>query len=328
MIISFYDKDLILQDVITNWVSLLAVNTYNSMGVFTLELQDTKENSKLVKLWQYCTIDGDNDNVYVTTSANVAGGKIVLTGFPATYIFDKRASVEIIRNKKAEEAMKNLVDSMSPWDNLVTGELKGLSDKFEHQISDKQIIEYLQGIGQATDVGFRIIKQENKLVFECYKPSINTSVKYATSLKNIADLDYLLSENDFYNVAIVAGSEEGLNRITVTVAIGNPKGTERREIYIDARNEQPEEEESIEEYKLRLERIGLQALAEHIKLENVSFLVENNDNVNLGDVISVSLDEYDLTLQVRVTEVEIINQNNTTTKTIRVGTPLKVVRRM
>jgi hypothetical protein len=328
MIISFYDKDLTLQDIVRNWVSLLAVGTYNTMGAFTLELQDTQENSSLVNLWQYCTIDNDNDNVYVITSVNVSDGKIILTGFPATYIFSKRASTNVINNKNSEQAMKSLVDNMTPWDNLVTGELKGLTDTFENQISDKQIIEYLQGIGQATDTGFRVIKQGNQLVFECYKPKVNNSVKYATSLKNVANLDYLLSDNEYYNVAIVAGAGEGNERVTVTAAIGNPTGTERRELYVDARNEQPEEDEVIEAYEARLEKIGLQTLIEKLRIENLSFLVENNDEVKLGDIINVSLDEYGIILQVRVTEEEIINQNNTTTRTISVGTPLKVVRRM
>lgn len=328
MIISFYDKDLTLQDIVRNWVSLLAVGTYNTMGAFTLELQDTQANSSLIKLWQYCTIDNDNDNVYVITSANIAGGKIILTGFPATYIFQKRASTTIIEDKNAEQAMKSLVDNMTPWDNLVTAELKGLTDTFENQISDKQILEYLQGIGQATDTGFKVVKKNKNLVFETYKPSVNNSVKYATSLKNVANLDYLLSDNEYYNVAIVAGAGEGSGRVTVTAMIGNPTGTERRELYVDARNEQPEENETTEAYKSRLEKIGLQKLAEKLRVETLSFLVANNDEVKLGDVVNVSLDEYGIILQVRVTEEEIINQNNTTTRTISVGTPLNVVRRM
>ena len=326
MIISFYDKDLNLQDIVRNWVSLLGIGTYNSMGSFSLELQDTQENSSLVKLWQYCTIDNDNENVYVITSANVNNGKIVLTGFPATCIFAFRASTEIINNKNAEQAMKSLVDNMSPWDNLVTGDLKGLTDVFENQISDKSLLEYFQGIGQAVDMGFRVVKQGNNLIFESYKPGINNLVKYSTSLKNVSNLNYLLNDNDFYNVAIVAGAGEGKNRVVITVSIGNPTGTERRELYVDARNEQPEEEETAEEYQERLKSIGLQKLAEKLKVETLSFSVANDDEVKLGDIINVSIDEYGIILQVRVTEEQIMNQNNTTSRMISVGTPLKIRR--
>ena len=326
MIISFYGTDLILKNIVRNWVSLLAVNTYNSMGCFTLELQNTPYNAELMQLWNYCIIDNDNENVYVITSANIADGKIVLTGFPATYIFSKRASTTVISKKKAEVAMKGLVDNMSPWDNVVTEEVKGLTDTFKNQMSDKQILEYLQGIGQATDMGFRLVKEGQKLVFKTYKPKINNSVKYSTSLKNVANLEYFISDNDYYNYAIVAGSEHGDKRITVTSSIGDTTGVDRRELYVDARNEQPEEGETLEDYKARLERVGLQKLAEHLKVETLYFFVEQNDNVKLGDVINVALEEYGISLQVRVVEEQLINQNNTTEKTIGVGTPMKVRR--
>ena len=326
MIISFYGTDLILKNIVRNWVSLLAVNTYNSMGCFTLELQNTPYNAELMQLWNYCIIDNDNENVYVITSANIADGKIILTGFPATYIFSKRASTTVISNKKAEVAMKSLVDNMSPWDNVITEEIKGLTDTFKNQMSDKQILEYLQGIGQATDMGFRLVKEGQKLVFKTYKPKINNSVKYSTSLKNVANLEYFISDNDYYNYAIVAGSEYGDKRITVTSSIGDTTGVDRRELYVDARNEQPEEGETLEDYKARLERVGLQKLAEHLKVETLYFFVEQNDNVKLGDVINVALEEYGISLQVRVVEEQLINQNNTTEKTIGVGTPMKVRR--
>ena len=326
MIISFYSIELTLESVITNWVSLFAANTYNSMGSFTLELQNTEENSNLVKLWKYCTIDNDNDNVYVITSANVTAGKIVLTGFPATYILKFRASTEVIAKTQAEEAMLTLVSNMTGWKNIVVNEPTEISAFFGNQISDKQIIEYLQGIGQATDVGFRFRKAGRSLVFECYKPPINNRVKYSTSLKNVTNLDYLISENEYYNCAIVAGAGEGSKRVTVTVSIGSPADAELRELYVDARNEQPEETETAEEYKERLRLIGLQKLSEQLKTETLSFSVGNDDDVKLGDIINVSLDEFGIIVQVRVTEEQILNQKNVTTRTICVGTPLKIIR--
>lgn len=324
MIITFYDKNLEIVGNVTQWKSLYYANTYNSMGAFTLELYGYKE--ALQRMWQYCTIDYDNDNVYVITSVNLVGITTVLTGFPATYIFSKRASTTVIKNKNAEQALKELVDDMTPWDNLTTGELKGLSDIFENQVSDRQILEYMQSIGQTTDVGFRVVKKDKELVFECYKPSVNNSVKYSTNLNNVVDLDYLLNDDNYYNVAIVAGAGEGENRIDVIATIGDFTGTERRELYIDARNEQPEEGETTESYEERLERLGLQKLAESLRIETLSFFVSNNDEVKLGDIISISLNDYGLILQSRVVEEEIINQNNTTERTISVGTPLNVRR--
>jgi ribosomal 50S subunit-recycling heat shock protein len=127
-------------------------------------------------------------------------------------------------------------------------------------------------------------------------------------------------------VAIVAGAGEGSKRVTVTAMIGNPTGTERRELYVDARNEQPEEGETTNAYKQKLTQIGLQRLAETLKVETLNFLVKESDDVKLGDIINVSLDEFDISLQARVVEEQILNQNNTTVRTISVGTPINIRR--
>lgn len=319
MIISFYDKNLELITVISRWVSLLGVNTYNTMGVFTLELRNNANISKLMNDFFYCTIDNDDENPYIVMSAQSVDGNIVFTGFPCTYIFSKRASTEVISNQNAEQAMKNLVDNMTEWDNLITAPVEGLEDVFENQISDKQVLEYLQGIAQATDVGFKVVKEDKKLVFKCFKPTVNNNVKYSTSLRNVSNLEYFKSDNDFYNVAIVAGAGEGSNRVTVTAMIGEPTGTDRRELYIDARNEQPEEGETDEAYKQRLVQIGLQKLAETLKIEKFNFFVKESDTVKLGDVINVTLNEFNITTKARVTEEQILNEKNTTTRTISVS---------
>lgn len=326
MIINFYDKNLELITVISRWVSLLGVNTYNTMGAFTLELRSNSNISRLMKDFFYCTIDNDNENPYIVMSAQSVDGSVVFTGFPCTYIFSKRASTEVISDKNAEQAMKSLVDGMTPWDNLTTAPVQGLTDVFDNQISDKQVLEYLQGIGQATDTGFRVSKDGKNLVFKCFKPSVNNNVKYATSLRNVANLEYFKSDNNYYNVAIVAGAGEGSNRVTVTATIGNPVGTDRRELYVDARNEQPKEGETTDDYKQRLAQIGLQKLTEMLKVETLNFLVKEKDEVKLGDIINVSLDEFNISIQARVVEEQILNENNTTVRTISVGTPINIRR--
>ena len=330
MILTFYNKNLEITGSITRWKSLYFSNTYNTMGSFVLEISAQNNASDFYRLWEYCIIDYDNDNVYIITSANVVNKSIVLTGFPATYIFSKRASVQVVGNEKAETAMHKVVQTMSPWDNLIVDDEIGYTDVYNHSMSDSSVLDYLQSIGEASDMGFRVVKRGSNLVFKCFKPTLNTSVKYSTSLKNVANLDYLVNENDFYNTAIVAGAGEGENRITVvaykTLDGTIPQGTERREIYVDARNEQPKENETDSTYKNRLKKLGLKKLAKMNKTENLSFFIANDDSVALGDVIDVYLEEYKIYIRARVVEVETINEGNTTVKTIQVGTPIKVIR--
>lgn len=322
--VDFYDEELTLQEEVYSFVSVLAVNTYNTMGSFLLELINSPELSNTAKLWQYCVVNDDTDNVFVVTNVNITDTRIIISGFPATFILGKRVSLDVIKEVNAEQAMLNLVNKMNYWENLSSNTPKGYTDVFKNQISDMSVLEYEQGIGQAVDMGFRVAKRDNLLRFECYKPSINENAKYSTSLRNVTNVQYVANEDEYANVAIVAGEGEGENRTVVIVTIGDSQGRERRELYVDARSEQPEEDETEEEYRQRLERIGLQALAECPKIESLFFDVSTDDTVKLGDIVTVSIDEYNIVMQVRVVEDQILSVNNTITRKIGVGTPLKV----
>ena len=89
---------------------------------------------------------------------------------------------------------------------------------------------------------------------------------------------------------------------------------------------QPEENETTNAYKQRLAQLGLQKLTETLKVETLHFLVKENDDVKLGDIINVTLDEFDISIQARVVEEQILNENNTTVRTISVGTPINIRR--
>ena len=53
---------------------------------------------------------------------------------------------------------------------------------------------------------------------------------------------WAFGDGDYANVAVVQGAGEGENRATVTVGLTDATGADRRELYVDARDVQPDEE--------------------------------------------------------------------------------------
>lgn len=100
---------------------------------------------------------------------------------------------------------------------------------------------------------------------------------------------------------------------------GNPQ--EETEVNIEAQTG-----ETVEQYLDRLRQKGYEALAESLKLENVEFTLQD-ERVKLGDLVTVDMPEFDFKAVVRVTGVKLKSQNNQTTRTISVGTPLKILRK-
>ena len=204
--IDVYDIGLNRIGMLLSWISLLWEEQYNTLGSFQLEVQKTDENARLLRPWTYYKID-TSDCPMISTYVELRDNKIVLRGFPATYILQKRISTEVIAYKNAESALMGLVGGMTSWENFGVGESKGITARFNKQISDKSILEYCQEIGQETDMGFYVRKQGKQLLFECYKPELNENLKMAERYGNLANLVYIVNENNAYNVAVVAGAE-------------------------------------------------------------------------------------------------------------------------
>lgn len=325
-VFNIYDKSLNRIGTIETWVSLLWQEGYNTVGTFVIECQQTKEVAKLLKVGNYIG-RGDFKTLCFIRSVEIRNHLIVANGHPAVNILGERVSTTVINNQNAEEAMRSLVANMSPWECVEVGNLAGITEKFERQISDKTILQYCEEISAEIDAGFefRFDKANKKLLFEIYKPVKNENLVFATKFGNLAEITYSETDNQFKNIAVVAGAGEGDARITVTVGNLAATGVERREMYVDARNIQPEEGETEEAYRIRLENEGLERLAAQIKIENLSAKINSDDfgkRYFLGDVVTCILDDLGVKLDTRIIGFSYISQNNQTVTELEFGKPI------
>ena len=321
-----YDYNLNRIGTVETWVSLLWQEGYNTVGSFVIECQQTQEIARLLKVGNYMG-RGDFKTLCLIRSVEVKDHKIVANGHPAVSILGERVSVEVIDNQNAEEAMRFLVEKMTPWERVENGEIAGIENVFGRQISDKTVLEYCEEIAAEVDAGFllRFDKTNKKLLFEVYKPVKSENLVFAQKFGNLANVTYSETDNQFKNVAVVAGSGEGEERITVTVGDLTATGAARREIYVDARNEKIKDEESEEKYKSRLENLGFEKLAEQIKIQNIGAEINFADfgkRYGLGDVVTCNIDEIGVKLETRITGFSFKSQNNQNYLELEFGTPI------
>ena len=317
---SIYDINLNRIGVLSTWISMVWEESYNSDGSFQIEVQQTREVSNILKVDRYVGIL-ESSTLMIIKAVQIADGKIIASGYPAISVLSERVSTEVVSNQSAETALRNLVSSADPWPRLELGKVAGITDKFTAEKSDASLLEYCQVIAQSVDMGirFRHDKKEKKLLFECYKPPLNENAKYSTSYGN--NIKYSVSTANLKNVAVVAGAGEGSSRVTVMAGRTDLTGFDRREMYVDARSEQPEEGESDESYRARLVRYGEEKLVGQSKIENFSFDLDDN-KLSLGDIITCNVAEIGVKLNVRVTGIRLTSQNNGTKVEASVGTPI------
>lgn len=326
MKITVFDESLVKQTAIYSWVSLSWEPQYNELGFFILSMRHSNESFNSIKKGWFLTFDEDTTKtVMLVDTVQVKKGVVAFSGKSAVNLLKRRLSTSVVANQNAETAIRSLLADMTPIDHFVVGASAGLTDVFKGQISDKQVVNYVTEIAQNTDIGFKTVKQGDNIVFSLYKPSVNTDLKFAQKFGNIGKEDYTTSDAEFYNVAYVAGAGEDASRIHVWAGNTELSGMERRELYVDARDLQQEENESENSYKQRLVASGEQRLLEQPIFEDISF--EVSEDVQLGDIINVYLDKIGLSLQARVTSITYVVQNNKMKKSIDVGIPIKLNRR-
>jgi hypothetical protein len=160
------------------------------------------------------------------------------------------------------------------------------------------------------------------LLFEVYQPAQDENHKYSDAFGNLVGPMYQFGDSDYANVAIVQGAGSGEERVTITVGDTAADGADRREMYVDARDIQPGEDETVETpaYLARLENRGLTKLQEQTEIETIEFDVQD-DSLQVGDVVVALLPKLGYTATARVSEITLQSQKDKTTRTVRVGTP-------
>lgn len=311
------------------WVSLYWDSPYYSEGSFTLEVRPTTENLQLLQEGRWLVRSDENPRIpmRICSRANQnEDANLVVSGYPATWLLTKRVSAVTVKNQNAESAMRSLVSAAKPWPRLALGTEYGFDTTFEKQTSGGTVFDYCKTIGQACDLGFRIVLDgkgsSKRLLFECFRPTFDPNRRYSPKWGNLLNSGWSFSDTDYANVALVQGAGEGDERATVWVGDVNATGSDRREMYVDARDVQPEDGETStsQSYLEKLADRGGEKLLAQLRTGSIEFDVDD-DTLQVGDVLSASLPQLGYTAMVRVADIITQSEDSGTSRTIRLGTP-------
>lgn len=318
MFINIYDLQLNRIGILQTWISMTWEERYNDLGSFTLEVVQDDQSVELIKPWRYCRIQ-DSDTIMVILSVQLKDGHLIAYGKSALAILERRICTDVVnKGSVAASTMEVLVEGMEAWDNFNVKGDSNIPDVYNSQKSGGTVWDYVSDISKSTDIGVKVIMEGGKLMFTCYKPALNVNARYSLDYGNLSNIAYAISDMDFRNIAYVAGQGEGANRVSVYVGNISLSGAERHEIYVDARDLQQEEDETLDAYKERLKARGAEKLLEQVHIDNVTFDIDE-ERANLGDIVRVKLPQFGVTKQVRVTGRTITSEYNNKKISLSVG---------
>ena len=320
MNLNLYDENLNRVAIIGGqYISCLWSEGYNTIENFTVELNATDEYKKKIRTNCYIGRD-DRKTLMVIKSVQIADGKIVASGKQAGRVLDDVSFIGTIEaGDMIDTSIKNAYNKSNKYKKLEFAQTN-LQIPYKHQISNKSFLELCLVMCQSEDVGFKVIRENGVLLTTFYQPEYNPNIVLSEKFGNLSVDSVSMSTENLKNYAIVLGEGEGENRTKVFVDATN--GDDRLDLIVDAKDIQKEENETDESYKSRLVSRGIESLLEKRQTFSCAFTPYAKDfgvKYDLGDILTVYLTDYGITLQARVSRFTQKSQKNKTETAIEVG---------
>lgn len=337
MDIYIFTEDLNFIGIIDSFISLRWVRRYHKAGEFELHCSLTTKTLKMLKKNYLIWKRGDSEAGFITyrqLKQDDQGKEVlIIKGIFITGCLNKRIiwNTENLKTT-AELAMRDLVNKngINPIDEnrkiplLSLAQLKNYSQTIDRQVSYSNLLSELENISRVSGLGYRVLANiaQKHFVFDVYEgrdltinQTVNPPAIFSNEFENVFEQEYIESSNNYKSIALVAGEGEGQYRKVVTV--GEGKGLNRYELFVDARDVQSkfyEDGEEItispEEYEQLLIDRGRVKLAEYTKIQTFESKININGNLqyrhdfDLGDIVTINNRRWDITIDTRITEIE------------------------
>lgn len=292
---------------------------YNTTQPFTLDVLATEEYKKKVKPDCYVGRD-DRKTLMVIKTVWVKSGHIVATGKQANRCLDDVTCETIIQEgANLANAIRAAYDASFKFENIEFRKQE-LDVVYDHQISNKSCLKLMETMCQETDTGFRVVRDGKKIIAEFYKPEVDPNRVLSERYGSLKIDTITMSTENLKNYAVVLGEGEGADRYRIYVDLS--EGTQKRAIFVDARDIHREDEEDNASYDARLYARGIEKLMEQKGTWECAMNPlpqEFGHLYDLGDMITVLLPDYDMKLQSRITRFTQQSQNNVTKTTLEIG---------
>lgn len=327
--------------IIDEYESIIWTTRYFTYGDFELYLSAENDLMDLLQIGNYLVRDKDVNgaiyqnvmiirNVEITTDAE-DGDHLIVTGYDLKSILNRRiipeqtnlygnvdallqnlVYTEIINPSIAARQISNFTAGVNKIQTVYT---------MRQQITGENLGEIMAKICTAYGYGYNVYIDNGNFVFyvyegadRSYNQNVNPYVVFSDNYGNLLSSDYVINNDNFANVAVVAGEGEGLDRKKVTV--GDASGLERYEVWIDSRNTSSDDGTiSEDEYLELLAQEGVESLSEMETTTTFSGEIDDSTNYTinvdyfLGDIVQI---ENDYGIQATTRIIEIIESEDDT----------------
>lgn len=326
MVFNIYDTSLNLVGSISEIVSSTWEEKYCDVGKCQLVVNENKMLSELMQVGYFVGCSTQS-TLWQIKSKQKESGAIWLNGFTSNYsILSDRIYSSEFTSSKVETSLHNAVMANRPADIVGESTIRGLSKYFVAKYVYEPLFDICKSLCESVGYGFRFIhdKTNKKLLFDVYEGQDVSAIKFSEKFGNLNNAILKQSDVDYKNVAFVGGGSDN-NVSYVICGDVTSSGMNRHEMFVRASSIKKEASQTEEEYYEILKQHGLQKLNETNKKLCISFDVSSSDFgtlFNLGDKITCILQDDMIKLQSRIIGFTEVCENNITTTSLEVGSPI------
>lgn len=204
-------------------------------------------------------------------------------------------------------------------------------DTIDIQITGEELGTKLFSILQTQEMSYKVNYDfvTNKLDLVFYKGLDRTQdqfdnnfVTFSKTFENISNVQADIDDSNYKNYFVVAGGEEGVNRVVEVVDLSN--GGYKKMAFIDARDLQQQEGQSLDDYKLELRQRGLEKAQDYLKITNITVNPVTSSYVyledyDLGDKCDIIVEELGIMIKARIIAIYEVVKNGYTTIELEFG---------
>lgn len=349
------DKDFQICGLIDDFSSLIWNRKYYECGNFKLQINIKYWNQFKNAVYVYSK-DFVETGILETLNykTTLQGTEIQMSGrFLESILADRVINTtQNFKNTTTEDIIRSLVNTFAinagvrSIPNLVLGERKGLERKRTMQITGDNLLDKIYELCKEDELSIHLIYDfdNNQMLFEVWQgldrrdtQDINSWAIFSRNFENILEDEYSTDKTQYCNFAYVEGEVEeniGTNADGTTNTIKKrvkvivdriKQGEERKEIYVDARDLQKDEDTTDEEYLEMLKERGISKLNEHNKVETASFSIDPLTNLkyktdfDLGDKVIYKNEELSFDIESRIVGVSEAYENGNRTMDVLFG---------
>lgn len=328
------DKNLDKIALLDYYIDCIWIDRYNQCGEFTINVEINNDTTRMLKLHNYIArYDDDNvgiiEDITFNRDEELKNIMCVKGRFLASILSRRIIAIQTQVDCAVSEAIYNLIydNVINPSivsrkiDNFICGS-DVFEDKLKAQYTGKNLLEVIEDICNAYDLGFKVIlTDDKKFMFKLYKGAdrsynqdTNPRVVFSDTYDNLLSSEYNENITKLVTDVLVAGEGEGLERKTLWVSNQDKYGLDRFEIYKDQRNISTNNNDiTEEEYDKQLEEEGLESINELTTEFDGEVYFDSyvyKKDVFIGDICVIENSIWNISINARLQEViETVDQN-------------------